>query len=66
MMKVRTYNMPEMGKGLYFCPACHCQIELPFKGGVHFTGAMNFTCSCKGGRIIIKPIKVSEGDANGE
>jgi len=57
-MKIRKYIIEEFGKNVYFCPNCHRQIFLPFKGEVKLGGALKINCgNCKGGQISIELIK---------
>lgn len=56
-MKVRDYLVENLGKGLYFCPNCHREITLPFKGieKVQIQSSLNITCgNCKQGLIKIR------------
>ena len=57
-MKVRNYEVTNIGTSVYFCPSCHKQIDVPFKGQVNIQGGLSLACgNCKKGKVIIKLVK---------
>ncbi len=53
-MKVRKYIVESIDKGIYFCPNCHKQLTIPFKGKIKLGGALNLGCGyCKNSKVII-------------
>lgn len=52
---IRTYEVEDVTKGVYFCPVCHVQIFFPFKGKIKVSGGINLGCGrCKRGVVRIK------------
>jgi RNase P subunit RPR2 len=54
-MKTKTYVIESISKGMYFCPNCHRELLLPFKGSnVNIQGGIALMCSnCNKGKIVI-------------
>ena len=53
-MKTRKYTVEKIEKGSYFCPNCHRELALPFKGNINIQGGLSLMCSnCKNGKILI-------------
>lgn len=57
-MITRNYKVKDLNTAMLFCPNCHREITLPFKGNsIKCENAININCgNCNNGRVTIKVI----------